>query len=231
MFFAEEVDFVGHRISAEGHQPFLQSAVDAILKAPEPTSVKTLRQFLGLTGFLRKYVKGYSAVAQPLTALLKKDAPWTWAAEQQRASAELRRLLTEAPALRFVDPSQPIRIATDWSVDGVGAVLTQVDEDGQEYACAYISKTCSAAERRYPAFKGELLAVLWACEKWRHYIGSREVELITDHRALEWLFTARELPPMLARWVLRLDEMNIRIVHRPGADNLGPDYLSRNPLP
>jgi len=229
-FFATEVEFVGHRVSAQGHRP-LQSTVDAITQAPVPASVKGLRQFLGLAGFLRKYVPGYSAIAQPLTALLKKDAAWEWGAAQRQADAELRRRLTEAPALRFVDPARPIRIATDWSADGVGAVLSQFDDEGAEYACAYISKTCTPAERRYPAFKGELLAVLWACEKWRHYIGSREVELVTDHRALEWLFTARELPPMLARWVLRLDEFNLRVVHRPGVENAGPDYLSRNPQP
>lgn len=229
-FFAEEVDYVGHRVSAEGHRP-LQSTVDAIRRAPVPANVKGVRQFLGLTGYLRRYVQAYSAIAQPLTRLLKKDTVWEWGPEQQRADAELRRLLTEAPVLRFVDPARPLRIATDWSVDGVGAVLSQLDDEGREYVCAYISKSCTSAERRYSAFKGELLAVLWACEKWRHYIGSREVELVTDHRALEWLFTAKELPPMLARWVLRLDELNLRVVHRPGTENAGPDYLSRNPVP
>lgn len=230
-FFSDTAEFVGHEITAEGYRP-LQNYVDAVNSAPTPTSVKELRQFLGLASYLRRFVKNFSGIVQPLTRLLKKDTRWEWGPAQDTAVAEVRDRLTRAPVLRFVDPSRPLRLATDWSVDGVGAVLSQIDDEGREYICGYLSKTCTPAERRYSAFKGELLAVLWACEKWRHYLGGRQFDLITDHKALEWLMTAKELPASLARWVLRLDELlNINIIHRPGTENAGPDYLSRNPVP
>lgn len=229
-FFSETAEFVGHHISAQGYRP-LDSYVDAVRAAPRPQNLRELRQFLGLAGYLRRFVPHFSAVVQPLTFLLKQNVVWTWGEEQEHALNEVKRLLTSAPVLRFVDPSRKIRVATDWSVTGIGAVLSQFDDAGSEYICGYLSKTCTPAESRYSAFKGELLAVLWACEKWKHYLGGRQFELMTDHKALEWLLTAKELPPSLARWVLRLDEFDIQVCHRPGAENPGPDYLSRNPAP
>lgn len=228
-FFSDTAEFVGHHISAEGYRP-LDNYVEAVRDAPRPQNVSGLRQFLGLAGYLRRFVPHFSAVVQPLTFLLKKGAAWKWGETEENAMTEVKRLLTTAPVLRFVDPSRPLRVATDWSVTGIGAVLSQFDDSGREYVCGYLSKTCTPAESRYSAFKGELLAVLWACEKWKHYLGGRQFELMTDHKALEWLLTAKELPPSLARWVLRLDEFDIKVCHRPGVENPGPDYLSRNPV-
>lgn len=228
-FFGDSAEFVGHHISAEGYRP-LQNYIEAVQAAAPPKNPGEVRSFIGLAGYLRRFVPHFSTIAHPLTALTKKGVTWQWGEKEVHAFQELKRLLTEAPMLRFVNPARPIRVATDWSTTGIGAVMSQFDEENREYVCGYLSKTCTAAESRYSSFKGELLAVLWACERWRHYLGGRRFELVTDHKALEWLLTAKELPPSLARWVLRLDEFDIHVVHRPGAENLGPDYLSRHPV-
>lgn len=229
-FFRRIVEYVGHTISGDGAQP-TEDKLRAVRDAPQPRTVRELQSFNGLANYLRMYVADFSTLLQPLTRLTKKDVAFVWGPEQEAAFQLVKEKLCSAPVLRFVDPKRRLTVATDWSVDGVGAVLSQVDDEGREYICGYLSRTCSAAERRYHPYKGELMAVIYAVGKWRHYLGRAEFDLLTDHQSLEWLFTAPELPPMLARWVLRLDEFNISVKYRPGKENLGPDYLSRYPAP
>jgi transposase InsO family protein len=233
-----EVVYVGHMLSGEGVRPTADK-VAAVRDAPDPAGgADEVRRFLGLAGYLRQYVKDFSALAAPLTALLKKGVPagpWgpsVWGAAQEKACHDIREALCRAPTLRHVVPHRRLRISSDWSVlGGSGAVLSQFDDNGNEYVCGYWSKSNTPAERNYGAFKGELLSALSAIQHWHCYVGSNVFELMVDHRALIWLFTAKELSPMLARYVLRLNEYNIHIVYRPGAENFGADYLSRKPPP
>jgi hypothetical protein len=237
-FFFLEVKYVGHMLSGDGVRPALDR-VAAVRDAPDPSSgADELRRFLGMANYLRQYVRGYSALTTPLTALLRKGTPagpWgpaVWTDQQRQACAAIRKALCEAPTLRHVVPNRRLLVCTDWSVNGgSGAVLSQRDESGIEYLCAFWSKTNTRTEMNYGAYKGELFAVLCAVQHWHCYLASNEFDLMTDHHALIWLFTAKELNGVLARYVLRLNEYKINVVYRPGVENLGADYLSRSPLP
>jgi len=230
VFGYEEVQFVGMMVNGQGVKP-AEDGLRAVREAPRPTSVADVQSFLGIANYLRDYVADFSLTVKPLTVLLQKNQQWQWEAEQETAFQDIKTRLCSAPLLRHLVPGRRITVATDWCIDGIGAVLSQMDEAGQEYVCAYLSKTNNAAERNYHPYKGELMAVIWAIGKWQHLVGLEEFDLVTDHQALIWLFETKDLQPMLARWVLRLDEFNIHVKHRPGQDNRGPDYLSRNSLP
>ena len=143
----------------------------------------------------------------------------------------LKKHLTEAPILRRPDFDREFELHTDWSAQGLGAVLTQRDDEGNEYVVAYASRSCNKTERNYSSYHGECLAAVWAVSHFRYYLYGRKFTLITDHEPLEWLMTNEKLRGMHARWANILQEYDIYIKHRSGIKNLDADGLSRNPLP
>ena len=142
----------------------------------------------------------------------------------------LKDALYSDPVLRRPDYAQPFRLMTDWSQAGVGAVLSQLDSKGQEFAVAYASRSCNAAEKNYCSYDGESLAVVWAAHHFRHYLIGTSFTLITDHQALKWMMTTSRLTRRLARWSLQLQEYDFIIEHSAGTDNPVADCFSRNPL-
>jgi hypothetical protein len=208
--------------------------VAAILNMPAPKTKSELLTWLGMTGYYRKSIPSYSEKADELRRLLTKDVVWgpdTWGPNQQAAFEELRQLLVQAPVLRTVRPGRPFVLAVDWSVKGMGAVLSQVDEDGLEYVVAYASRSNNAAERNYTSYKGEMLAGVWAAEHFRLYLLGRPFRLMTDHQPLSFLMKSNKLTGIYARWALRLQEYDFTIIYRPGAANANADCPSRFPLP
>ena len=123
-FLKNEVEYLGHHISALGISVD-QHKVEAIKSWPTPTNVSELRSFLGLANYYRKFVKGFSAIASPLTSLLHKDKPYLWEKEQQSAFNALKQSLTSAPVLTLPDPTKPFTLTTDASDFAIGAVLSQ----------------------------------------------------------------------------------------------------------
>ena len=114
-----------------------------------------------------------------------------------------------------------------WSKAGVGACLSQIAKDCQEYAIAYASRMSSRAESAFSSYEGEVSAVMYAVQKFRYYLWGQRFELITDCKSMEWLTTNAKLHSKLARWSLLLAEYDFTITHRPGKDNTVPDLLSR----
>ena len=127
--------------------------------------------------------------------------------------------------------TRPFQLQTDWSQDGVGAVLIHYDEAGQEFVVAFASRSCNDAERNYSAYDGESLAAVWAVQHFRHYLIGSPFLLLTDHKALEWTMTTSRLTGRLARWSLILQEYDFKIKHTPGVANAVANCCSKFPLP
>jgi hypothetical protein len=229
LFGSTRVPYLGHMVSVDGLGP-QQAKIDAIAKMVEPGDASTLRSFLGLANYYRKFVQNFSSIAKPLNSLLQKNVSYVWGVEQQSAFDALKAALVSAPILRPPDFSLPFVLQTDWGKPGIGAVLSQKDREGEEYVVAYASRSNNQAESNYSSYEGECLAAVWAVQHFRHYLYGRRFILLTDHQPLSWLMTNEKLIGKLARWALILQEYDFEVIHRAGLQNLNADGLSRNPL-
>ncbi|CAG8739219.1 14087_t:CDS:2, partial [Dentiscutata erythropus] len=224
-FFSTSIKFLGHEISRQGIQPDEGNLIK-VKEYPQPTNLRTIRGFLGLASYYRKFIKDFSTKAKPLNKLLQKDTPFQWEAEQQQAFEWLKVKLTSAPVLRYPDFKKPFYLHTDASGTGLGAVLAQKDPDKREYAVAFASRSLNQAERNYSTTEQECLAVIWAVEHFKHYFGTTHFYVVTDHAALKWLHTT-ELKGRRARWILRLEPYNFTILYRAGKSHNNADSLSQ----
>ncbi|XP_038062329.1 uncharacterized protein LOC119732798 [Patiria miniata] len=241
-FFKTEVNYLGHLVVAgEGVRPDPEK-IATVKDWPQPTTVTELRSFLGFTGFFRKFICQYSSIASPLFAYLKgpmkkgktKPRPPGGKVDLDDAAVSaistLKTRLTEGPVLQFADFSQPFVVETDASSTGLGAVLSQQQEDGSKAVIAYASRSLRPAERNdrnYSAFKLELLAVRWAvCQAFRDYLMGNRCTIYTDHNPLKYLDTAN-LSAVELRWVQQLSAFDYQLEYRTGKSNQAPDALSR----
>ena len=226
VFATDRVLHLGHIIDAEGIRPNpekVNALADMVVK-----NIKTLRSFIGVTSFFRKFVPGFSIIAQPLFQLLKKNAVWKWGQEQEEAKAKLVERLTNAPVLSHFDEELEVVVQTDASQEGLGAVLLQDAGDGPR-PVAYISRGLNPAEKKQHCNELECLAVVWALEKFRPYVYGRRFTVETDSSAVKWLMSKKDVGKF-GRWVLALQEFDFVIRHIRGVDNCVADGLSRNPL-
>src|SRR6202522_4028187 len=194
---------------------------------PIPTTVKQTRSFLGFGNFYRQFITHFSDIAQPLNNLMKKDKKFEWKKECQEAFYCLKMKFTEEPVLMIPNHSKPFQIESDASKIVTGAVLTQLDSNGDRHPCAFISKTFSPTERNYEIYDRELLGIIRALEEWRHYIqGSKHTTIIySDHKNLTYFRTAQKLNRRQARWSLYLSEFDVKLVHMPGTKMIQSDAL------
>jgi hypothetical protein len=158
-FAAESIVILGHVVSKEGTKPD-PGKIDAVLRFPEPKIVTNVRSFLGLTGYYRKYIRGYSRLASPLFELTKKDIAFVWNQDCQWAFDVLKGALVEAPILVRPNFEKPFCLDVDWSMKGVGAVLSQ-REGRFEKVVAYAGKSLTVAQRRFHPMEGECYALIW----------------------------------------------------------------------
>lgn len=228
-FCRSELTFLGYNVTAEGIRPCVEK-VRAVTEFMPPTCVKQVRQFLGLTGYYRRFIHEYARHAEPLFALTRTDVPFVWSSECQAAMDFLKAKLTSAPILVFPNFSLPFFVHTDACDVGLGAALMQRDDRGRDVVVAYASRTLHKAERPYSTSEKECLAVIWALEHFRSYIEGLHVTIFSDHNSLRWLMSRPNLSGRLARWSLRLQDFDFDINHKPGACNQVPDALSRNPV-
>ena len=233
-FGYSSVEYLGHRLSANSIRP-LSDKLDAIHNMPYPTSLVKLQSFLGLCNYYRKHVEHFSQIAKPLTALTAKNAFRPLGAVERAAVDQLKDALCRAGDSSstygvLVPPNHDRQfiLQTDWSCDGIGAVLSQLDDFGNERVIAYASKTNSAAEASYSSHKGECLAMVWAIRHFHYYLyGSRVPFLLqTDHHSLQWLHTTTA-GGQLARWGIILGDYSFEVRHRSGLANANADCLSR----
>ena len=227
-FCFPNIAFLGHIVGRNGISPD-PTKVEKIKNFPEPTNLKELREALGLFSYYRKFVKDFSRIAKPLLILLKKDTSFEWTNKQQNAFDYLKKRLMEAPILQYPDFSKPFLIYTDASGTGLGAVLSQLNDEGKECVIAYASRSLNKAECNYGITDQECLAVVWAVKHFEQYLGLLPFKVVTDHSALKFLQTADMPSGKRARWIMYLQQFKFEIVHRPGKENKNADALSRIP--
>ena len=162
---------------------------------PTPTTVKQVRAFLGFGNFCRRFIWHFSELARPLNDLLKKDQRFEWTDDCQKAFDKLKKQFMEEPVLMMPDHTRPFQIETDASKYATGAVLTQLDSNGDRHPISFISKTLSPTKRNYEIYDRELLAIIRALKEWCHYNqGSAHATIIlSDHKNLTYYREAKKL--------------------------------------
>jgi hypothetical protein len=197
---------------------------------PTPTNKKEVQSFVGFINFYRRFIPNFSQHARPLFDLTMKDVRFIWGSPQEDAFMMLKGLVTSAPVLALPDSDLPYRIEADASGVATGAVLSQQSrEDGKWHPVSFLSKALSPVERNYEIHDVEMLAIIRGFEEWRHYLeGARHpIEVLTDHKNLEYFRVAQKLNRRQARWSLYLSRFDFTLQHKPGTSMGKPDALSR----
>ena len=222
-----KVEFLGHVVS-EGQLAMQSNKVDDIRKWPVPRTIWNVRKFMGLAGYYRRFIKGFSIIAGPLYTLMGKDAVFQWMPECQDAFDELKERLTNEPVLALPEDGGTYILDTDASNYGLGAVLSQQQADGEK-VITYASRTMMPAEKKYETTRKELLAIVTGLKHFRQYLLGRHIIISTDHAALSWLRRTAEPMPQLARWLTYIEQFDYEVLHRPGVRHGNADALSRRP--
>lgn len=234
-FASTQVEFLGFVVSTKGIQMDL-SRVQSISEWPVPKTFRDVQVFLGFANFYRRFIASYSKIAVPLTAIMKgskngkKPGPLQWGTREQHAFEELRLAFTKAPILRHFDPERRIRIETDASIHAIGAIISQLSDDGLWHPIAYWSRKMIPAETNYDTFDQELLAIVESFKHWRHYVeGSRfPIEVLTDHNNLRGIMKMKQVSRRQHRWFLVMSRVDFTIGYRAGSTNPA-DGPSRRP--
>ena len=224
-FMVREGIVLGHRVSERGIEVD-RAKIEVIEQLPPPTNVRGVRSFLGHAGFYRRFIQDFSQIARPLTNLLAKDAPFDFNDECLDSFYYLKKALISAPIIQPPDWSLPFEIMCDASDYAVGAVLGQT-KDKKHHAISYASKTLTGPQLNYATTEKELLAVVFAIDKFRSYLVGAKVIVYSDHAALKYLLTKKDAKPRLIRWILLLQEFDLEIRDKKGVENSVADHLSR----
>ncbi|CAN6547062.1 unnamed protein product [Malus baccata var. baccata] len=224
-FMVKQGIVLGHIISEKGIEVD-KSKIDLVRHLPSPTSVREVRSFLGHAGFYRRFIKDFSKIAQPLCRLLQKEVAFEFNKECETAFKTLKDMLTSAPIIMPPDWSLSFELMCDASDYAIGAVLGQ-RRNKQPHVIHYVSRTLNDAQLNYSTTEKELIAVVFALDKFRLYLLGTKVIVYSDHAALKYLLTKKEAKPRLIRWMLLLQEFNIEIRDKKGSENMMADHLSR----
>jgi len=227
--------YLGHVVSAAGIQP-VGEKVEAILNAPRPSDVSSLRTFLGLINYYVKFIQDMASMAAPLNALLRKAAKWNWTPECEKAFNSLRRVITSSSVLTHYDSRLPLVLDCDASSFGIGAALSHIMPDGSQRPIAFASKTLTPTEKLYSQIEREAYSIIFGVKKFHRYIFGRKFELVTDHKPLVMVMgpkghIASVSASRLHRWALILSAYDFTLKFRPSQQHANADFLSRSPLP
>ena len=220
-FWLDMVAFLGHVISVEGVSvdPY---KIEAVVNWKPPKNVSEVRSFLGLAGYYRKFVEGFSKIAAPQTKLTRKDVKYDWVDACQQSFKELKGRLTLIPVLALPNGRDGFVVYSDASRQGLGCVLMQNDR-----VIAYASRQLKKHEENYPTQDLELAAVVFALKIWRHYLYGVPCRIFTDHKSLQYIFTQKELNRRQRRWLELIKDYDCTIEYHLGKANVVADALSR----
>ncbi|KAI8510586.1 hypothetical protein Bbelb_115020 [Branchiostoma belcheri] len=227
-FAMKVVPLLGHVAGGGVVRPD-EEKVRAVKEFPRPSTKKEVRAFLGLTGYYRRFIPQYADLAAPLTDLTGSRKPqvveWTDVCEE--AFQVLKGKLCDYPVLQSPDFERPFVLHTDASERGIGAVLSQMDGNGEEHPVVYTSRKLLPREQNYSVPEKECLAIKYAVENLRYYLLGREFEVVTDHHPLKWLDEMKDKNQRLTRWSLCLQPYRFTVTHRAGKAHGNADALSR----
>ncbi|GFT64034.1 retrovirus-related Pol polyprotein from transposon 297 [Trichonephila clavipes] len=205
--------------------------IEAVLEFPTSRTKTQIRAFLGLAGYYQKYINLFSVIAAPLTDALKgraKKGEITWTTVCENAFRELKGKLIDKPVLYAPNFEREFIVQTDASNAGMGAVLTQLNEQGKEHPILYLSKKFLEVAKRYCTTEKECASIVFAIKMLHYYSDGNSFLVMTDHNPLVWLNRNVSSNPRLMRWALALQPYNFKIVHRSGKSHKNADSLSRS---
>nr|KYP38285.1 Retrotransposable element Tf2 [Cajanus cajan] len=223
-FWLSEVRFFGHVISADkiAVDP---AKVEAVIQWEHSRTTTEIRSFVGLAGYYRRFLEGFSRIVMPLTQLTRKDQPFVWTDACEKSFQELKRQLTTSPILVLPDTGEHFDVFCDASHQGLGCVLMQGGR-----VVGYASRQLKAHERNYPTHDLELAAVVFSLKSWRHYLYGARFSVFSDHKSLKYLFDQKELNMRQRRWMEFLKDFDFQLMYHPGKANVVADALSRKSI-
>ena len=225
-FMKTRVTYLDHIVSQGEIKPD-PAKVKAIAEYPQPRDIKELRSFIGLASYYRRFLRNFSQIASPLNRLLEKKVAYVWDKECEKAFTKVKYSLSNDIVVCFPDYTRPFVVAADASNVAIGAVISNVMDDGTERPIAYMSKTLNKTQRKWSTIEREAYAVIVALNEFNCYLWGRHFTLVTDHRPLTWLKTMPNPSPKFARWQMSLQQYDFDIVYKAGKTNRNADALSR----
>ncbi|GKA22532.1 putative reverse transcriptase domain-containing protein [Tanacetum coccineum] len=220
-FWINTVKFLGHVIDSSGIHVD-PAKIEAVKNWASPTTPSEIRQFLGLAGYYRRFIEGFSKIAKPMTELTQKNQKFDWGEEQEEAFQLLKQKLCAAPILALPEGSEDFVVYCDASIKGLGAVLMQ-----RMKVIAYASRQLKIHEKNYTTHDLELGAVVFALKIWRHYLYGTKCVVFTDHKSLQHILDQKDLNMRQRRWIELLSDYDCEIRYHPGKANVVADALSQ----
>ncbi|GJY11873.1 putative reverse transcriptase domain-containing protein [Tanacetum coccineum] len=220
-FWISKVQFLGHVIDSEGIHVD-PAKIESIKDWASPKTLTEIRMILGLTGYYRRFIEGFSKIARPMTKLTQKSVKFDWGEKAEAAFQLLKKKLCSAPILALPKESENFVVYCDASHKGLGAVLMQ-----KEKVIAYTSRQLKVHEKNYTTHDLELGAVVFALKMWRHYLYGTKCVVFTDHKSLQHILDQKELNMRQRRWLELLSDYDCEIRYHPGKANVVADALSR----
>ncbi|XP_033229779.1 uncharacterized protein LOC117181328 [Belonocnema kinseyi] len=211
-YLEKELEYLGHSVGAEGVKP-LKKNVDKVLEFPRPRNAKEIERFVGLASYYRKFIKNFAKIAHPLNHLKGKNVDFIWTQACEEAFNKLKNLLTSCPILKHLDLKKPFILCTDASNEGLGVVLSQLDDEGKEHPVSFASRSLNPAERNYSTTEKEMLAIVWGIKQYKHLLYGQAFKVYTDHQPIKGLLNARHDNMSRAFPVKNKEDIQIRTDH------------------
>lgn len=226
-FMLPEINFLGHRLNANGIRPIEENIIK-IRDFPQPNTVKKIRRFVGLVSYYRKFIEKFSHLSSPLTDLTKRNARFRWTKEAQDAFDILKKRLSQSPILIHPDYEKEFVLSADASDYALGGMLGQADENGIIRPIAYFSKKLNPTQMRYTILEKELMSIVYCVSTFKHYLYGRHFLICCDNKSLTEMSKLESPGNRVARWFTFLADYNYRFKHVSSAENIVADILSRD---
>ena len=226
------IEWLGYKLSRTGISP-INTKAQGISSRLRPTNLKQLRSFLGAVNQFNNFIPNLATISYPFRSILKKDAEWNWQKEHKKVFFKINQEISKTAELSHFKRDKEIRIISDVSKQGLDTVLQQIQENGEWLPICFASRFLTDVEAKYSINELELLAIVWAIEKFKNYVYGVQLKVVSDHKALSSVLKPnrvnRTFSSRLTRWVDRLLTFQFEVVHAAGRTLGMADYLSRHP--